>query len=349
MIFSTQSTHKLLAGISQASQILVRESQTVKLDRDSFNEAYLMHTSTSPQYSIIASCDVAAAMMEAPGGTALVEESILEALDFRRAMRKVDQEWGKDWWFQVWGPEEFSDDGIGSREDWVIRAEDNWHGFGNLASGFNMLDPIKATIVTPGLSLEGKFGETGIPASIVTKYLAEHGVIVEKCGLYSFFIMFTIGITKGRWNTLLTALQQFKDDYDKIQPIWRILPEFAAANPRYEGAGLKDLCQGIHEAYKGHDVARLTTEMYLSDMQPAMKPSDAFAMMAHREIERVSIDELEGRVTAILLTPYPPGIPLLIPGERFNRTIVDYLRFVRDFNDRFPALKLTVTDWSKQS
>ena len=45
------------------------------------------------------------------------------------------------------------------------------------------------------------------------------------------------------------------------------------------------------------------------------------------------IDELEGRVTSILLTPYPPGIPLLIPGERFNRTIVDYLKFARDFND----------------
>ena len=78
MIFSTQSTHKLLAGLSQASQILVRESQTVQLDQDAFNEAYLMHTSTSPQYSIIASCDVAAAMMEPPGGTALVEESILD-------------------------------------------------------------------------------------------------------------------------------------------------------------------------------------------------------------------------------------------------------------------------------
>ena len=70
-----------------------------------FNEAYLMHTSTSPQYAIIASCDVAAAMMEPPGGTALVEESILEALDFRRAMRKVDDEWGQDWWFKVWGPD----------------------------------------------------------------------------------------------------------------------------------------------------------------------------------------------------------------------------------------------------
>ena len=342
LIFSTQSTHKLLAGLSQASQILVQESETVQLDRDSFNEAYLMHISTSPQYAIIASCDIAAAMMEPPGGTALVEESIMEALDFRRAMKKIDKEWGQDWWFQVWGPEEFAEEGVGSRDDWMINGKDQWHGFGKIASGFNMLDPIKATIVTPGLAMDGQFGETGIPASIVTKYLAEHGVIVEKAGLYSFFIMFTIGITKGRWNTLLTALQQFKDDYDKNQPMWRILPEFTAANPRYERIGLRNLCQQIHDMYKSHDVARLTTEMYLSDMQPAMKPSDAFAKMAHREIERVAIDRLEGRVTAILLTPYPPGIPLLIPGERFNKTIVDYLKFARDFNEKFPGFETDV-------
>ncbi|KQQ86336.1 arginine/lysine/ornithine decarboxylase [Massilia sp. Leaf139] len=342
MIFSTQSTHKLLAGLSQASQVLVRESESVQLDQDAFNEAFLMHTSTSPQYSIIASCDVAAAMMEAPGGTALVEESILEALDFRRAMKKVDAEYGEDWWFKVWGPDVEGEEGIGEQKDWMIRAEDDWHGFGNLAEGFNMLDPIKSTIVTPGLSLDGKFGETGIPASIVTKYLAEHGVIIEKCGLYSFFIMFTIGITKGRWNTLVTALQQFKDDYDKNQPMWRVMPQFAAANPRYETRGLRDLCTSIHTFYKQYDVARLTTEMYLSDMVPAMKPSDAFAKMARRDIERVAIEDLEGRTTAILLTPYPPGIPLLIPGERFNKTIVDYLRFARDFNERFPGFETDV-------
>src|SRR5690606_10642561 len=92
MVFSTQSTHKLLAGLSQASQILVQDSEKHKLDRHRFNEAFLMHTSTSPQYAIIASCDVAAAMMEPPGGTALVEESIFESLEFRRAMRKVDEE-----------------------------------------------------------------------------------------------------------------------------------------------------------------------------------------------------------------------------------------------------------------
>ncbi|MFM8391479.1 MAG: Orn/Lys/Arg decarboxylase N-terminal domain-containing protein [Methylophilaceae bacterium] len=343
MVFSTQSTHKLLAGLSQASQILVQDAQEIKLDRDVFNESYLMHTSTSPQYSIIASCDVAASMMEAPGGTALVEESIMEALDFRRAMRKVDEEWGADWWFKVWGPNDLSEEGIEEREAWMLKGNERWHGFGNLAEGFNMLDPIKATIITPGLDVDGDFSdEFGIPAAIVTKYLAEHGVIVEKTGLYSFFIMFTIGITKGRWNTLVAALQQFKDDYDKNQPLWKVLPEFIVKYPRYELIGLKDLCNQIHEIYKNNDVARLTTEMYLSNMVPAMKPTDAFSKMAHREIDRVPIDELEGRITAVLLTPYPPGIPLLIPGERFNSIIVNYLRFAREFNERFPGFETDV-------
>ena len=156
VVFATHSTHKLLAGLSQASQITVQDAQTRQLDRNVFNEAYLMHTSTSPQYAIIASCDVAAAMMEPPGGTALVEESILEAMHFRRAMRKVESEYGKnDWWFKVWGPNRLAVDGIGHRDDWLLESNDDWHGFGELADGFNMLDPIKATVVTPGLDISG--------------------------------------------------------------------------------------------------------------------------------------------------------------------------------------------------
>ena len=353
VVYATQSIHKLLAGISQASHVLVQDSQTTKLDFNLFNEAYLMHTSTSPQYSIIASCDVAAAMMEPPGGTALVEESIVEALNFRRAMRKVEEDFGKDdWWFQVWGPQDLTDEGIGRADDWIIRNKkgkggkaakaDSWHGFGELADGFNMLDPIKSTIVTPGLKLDGTFGKTGIPASIVTKYLAEHGVVVEKTGLYSFFIMFTIGITKGRWNTMLTALQQFKDDYEKNQPMWRILPEFCQQHKVYERMGLRDLCQHVHELYAKYDIARLTTEMYLSELTPAMKPSDAYAHIARRRTERVEIDNLEGRVTVGLVTPYPPGIPLLIPGEVFNKKIVDYLIFAREFSKLCPGFETDI-------
>jgi arginine/lysine/ornithine decarboxylase len=77
-------------------------------------------------------------------------------------------------------------------------------------------------------------------------------------------------------------------------------------------------------------------------MEPAMKPSDAFACIAHKKTERVEIDRLEGRVSTTLLTPYPPGIPLLIPGERFNKRIVDYLRFTRAFNQAFPGFDTDV-------
>ncbi|GGG79779.1 lysine decarboxylase [Salipiger pallidus] len=352
--YATQSVHKLLAGISQASHVLVQDAEEVPLDRHLFNESYLMHTSTSPQYSIIASCDVAAAMMEPPGGTALVEESIVESLEFRRAMAKVEEEYGDDWWFQVWGPEDFdhNQDGMGRTRDWVLKrtdaegveptGSDSWHGFGDMAPGFNMLDPIKATIITPGLNLDGRFEDWGIPASIVSKYLAEHGVVVEKTGLYSFFIMFTIGITKGRWNTLLTALQQFKDDFARNQPLWRVMPEFCKTQPRYESMGLRDLCDHVHAQYAKYDVAVLSTEMYLSDLTPAMKPADAFAHIARRTTERVSIDDLEGRITTSLVTPYPPGIPLLIPGEVFNRKIVEYLKFNREFARECPGFETDI-------
>ena len=114
------------------------------------------------------------------------------------------------------------------------------------------------------------------------------------------------------------------------------------AHPQYEKMGLKDLCQAMHEAYAKGDIARLTTDVYQSDLHPAMKPSDAFAYIARRETERVDIDNLEGRITTALLTPYPPGIPLLIPGERFNRKIVQYLKFTREFNAAFPGFATDV-------
>ena len=342
MVFATQSTHKLLASLSQASQILVRDSDSHNLDRESFNEAFLMHTSTSPQYAIIASCDVAAAMMEPPAGTALVEEAINEALDFRRAMRQIAMESGDGWWFRVWGPDALAEDGIGTRADWLLDSREAWHGFGSIATGFNMLDPIKVTILTPGIDIDGNFSGIGIPAAVVTKYLAQHGIVVEKTGLYSFFVMFTIGITKGRWNTLVTSLQQFRDDFENDVSLCRALPDFVVRHAQYRDMSLRELCMAIHDTYHQNDVARLTMAMYSSLPVPAMIPADAYAKIAHAEVEHLDIELCEGRVAASLLTPYPPGIPLLVPGERFNWAIVQFLRFSRTFNERFPGFETDI-------
>jgi hypothetical protein len=98
----------------------------------------------------------------------------------------------------------------------------------------------------------------------------------------------------------------------------------------------------VHELYAKYDIARLTTEMYLSDLKPAMKPSDAYAHIAQRKTERVEIDHLVGRTTVGLVTPYPPGIPLLIPGEVFNKKIVDYLVFAREFAKECPGFETDI-------
>jgi arginine decarboxylase len=121
--------------------------------------------------------------------------------------------------------------------------------------------------------------------------------------------------------------------------MWRILPEFCQKHPHYEKMGLRDLCQHVHNLYAKYDIARLTTDMYLSSLEPAMAPSDAYAHIARRKTDRVEIDHLEGRITVGLVTPYPPGIPLLIPGEVFNKRIVDYLKFNREFAKECPGFE----------
>ncbi len=83
-------------------------------------------------------------------------------------------------------------------------------------------------------------------------------------------------------------------------------------------------------------------------MVPAMTPAAAYAKMAHWEVDRVPVDDLQERVSAVLLTPYPPGIPLLIPGERVNASIVRYLKFAREFNRRFPGFETDIHGLVKQ-
>ena len=297
MVFSTQSTHKLLAGLSQASQILVQDSENRKLDRDIFNEAYLMHTSTSPQYAIIASCDVAAAMMEAPGGTALVEESIAEALDFRRAMRKVDEEWGADWWFKVWGPDDLSEEGIEEREAWMLKPGERWHGFGKLAEGFNMLDPIKATVITPGLDVDGDFadmGHSGGDRHQVPRRARRHRREVRPLlVLHHVHHRHHQGPLEHDGDRAAAVQGRLRQEPAAVEGAARVRRQASALRAHRPARSVPADSRRL----QANDVARLTTEMYLSDMIPAMRPADAFARMAHREIERVPIDELEGRVT----------------------------------------------------
>ncbi|WP_350446640.1 arginine/lysine/ornithine decarboxylase [Pseudomonas solani] len=342
LVFTTHSTHKLLAAFSQASMIHVQDGGARQLDRDRFNEAFMMHISTSPQYGIIASLDVASAMMEGPAGRSLIQETFDEALSFRRALANVWQTLdAKDWWFDIWEPPQVEGAEAVATGDWVLEPGADWHGFGEVAGDYVLLDPIKVTLVTPGLSADGKLGEQGIPAAVVGKFLWERGLVVEKTGLYSFLVLFSMGITKGKWSTLLTELLEFKRSYDANAPLTSALPSVARADAaRYQGLGLRDLCDQLHACYRDNATAKAMRRMYTALPELAIKPSEAYDKLVRGEVEAVPIEQLQGRIAAVMLVPYPPGIPLIMPGERFTaqtRSIIDYLAFARTFDSAFPG------------
>jgi arginine decarboxylase len=345
--FATHSTHKLLAALSQASMIHIQNAENRKLDMPRFNDAFMMHTSTSPQYGIIASCDVAAAMMEQPAGRAIVQETIDEALTFRRAVTAVRQQLKKgSWWFDVWQPEAVAKKPADKKDLWVLNPKDRWHGFEALAENHVLVDPIKVTILTPGLSADGSMQEHGIPAAVVTKFLSSRRIEIEKTGLYSFLVLFSMGITKGKWSTLVTELLNFKDLYDTNAPLKRVLPALAEAHPSaYANKGLKDLCEQVHSVYKEDNVPKAQKDMYTTLPEMAMRPADAYDKLVRGQVESVEIDDLMGRTLAVMLVPYPPGIPLIMPGERITKatkSIQDYLLYARDFDRKFPGFETDI-------
>jgi len=356
IIFTTHSTHKLLAAFSQASMIHVRNAATRELDAERFNEAFMMHTTTSPHYGVIAACDVASKMMEGAAGQSLVQEMHDEAIAFRRAMLHVREDLGRDdWWFSVWQPDKLERSlakgdapapMVAKRSEWYLQPDAHWHGFDGLVEDYVLIDPIKVTLLTPGLSIDGEIGQRGIPAAVLSKFLWTRGITVEKTNLYSVLFLFSMGITKGKWSTLVTELMAFKELYDANAPLSRALPGLAADYPvAYAGWGLRDLCQALHEFNREFAVPKVMREMYVDLPEPVMTPAEAYDHLVRGQIERVDIEAISGRIAGTMLVPYPPGIPTIMPGERFGASdepIIQSLRIAREQNARFPGFESDV-------
>ncbi|EFB2517088.1 lysine decarboxylase, partial [Escherichia coli] len=238
VIYETQSTHKLLAAFSQASMIHVKGD----VNEETFNEAYMMHTTTSPHYGIVASTETAAAMMKGNAGNRLIDGSIQRAIKFRKEIKRLKME-SDGWFFDVWQP-----DHIDTTECWPLRSDSTWHGFKNIDNEHMYLDPIKVTLLTPGMEKDGTMSDFGIPASIVAKYLDEHGIVVEKTGPYNLLFLFSIGIDKTKALSLLRALTDFKRAFDLNLRVKNMLPSLYREDPEfYENMRIQELAQNIHK------------------------------------------------------------------------------------------------------
>ncbi len=340
LVFSTQSTHKVLAAFSQASMVHLKEGQTQKLDPDRFNEAFMMHSSTSPWYGIIASCDVAARMMRGAAGRTLVDETLNEAASFRAAITGIGRRFAEagDWWFRLWEPDQAGLDQAG----WTLAPGSDWHGFDDISPGFSLLDPMKVTILCPGLDDLSDAG--GIPAPIVARFLWSRGIVVEKIGTYHFLILFTLGVTRGKWSNLVTELLAFRAHYAANSKLADVLPDLLRDHPgQYERMGLRDLCAAQHHAYRAGRALDVQNAMFAQLPEAAMTPQQAHAALVGGHVEQVGLDDLHGRVLARMVVPYPPGIALIVPGERVSDPrIIDYLRFAAEWDRQFPGFETDI-------
>ena len=356
-IFTTTSTHKLLAALSQASLINVRDGRN-PVEHARFNEAFMMHASTSPQYAIITSNEISAAMMDGVGGLTLTTELITEAVAFRKALCPAhrDATTKGDWMFRTWNADQVTDPATGRKiafadapdellitnpDCWILHPGEAWHGFKDLEDGYCMLDPIKVSVVTPGLATDGSFEKMGIPATLVTAYLDQRAIQVEKTTDFTILFLFSLGVTKGKYGTLINALLHFKEDYDTNAPLNEVLIAAAAGAPkRYAGMGLRDLADEMFAQMQETNQLQVQDAAYSTLPVPVFTPSDTYSKLVHNEVEHVAIDKMANRIVATGVVPYPPGIPMLMPGENVggdNSPYLGYLRALQAWDRRFPS------------
>ena len=361
-VFATHSTHKLLAALSQSSFIHVRNGRN-PVEHSRFNEAYAAQATTSPLYAMAASNEMSAAMMDGPGGRSLLNEVLLEAVHFRKALAKAHDEFtGKgEWFFEPWNSPTVTDPESGREyrfpeapdellvnepSCWTLKADEDWHGFEGLPDDWCLLDPVKPGILCPGMGMDGRMGETGVPAAVVSSYLEARGIIPSRTTDFMILPLFSIGVTKGKWGSLINALLNFKSDYDANLRLKDVLPKLVAADPdRYEGMGLRDLGERMFAHMKENRVDRWQAEAFGSLPHPDLPPREAFFRLQEGEADLLPLAEAAGKTSGVGLIPYPPGIPIVMPGENLGAADgpwISYLRALEEFGRAFPGFEKVV-------
>ena len=368
-IFAVQSTHKMLAAFSMGSMVHIKLSPRAPLDFDQFNESFMMHGTTSPFYPLIASLDVAAAMMDEPAGPTLMEETIQDAISFRQAMSSIAHRLreaepnGAGWFFRIYQPEMVTDPETGETvlfeeaEDellvnqsscWTLKPGEDWHGYQDedIANDYCMLDPAKVTILTPGVNAQGVIQEWGIPAAVITEFLDSRRVEIARTGDYTVLVLFSVGTSKGKWGSLLENLFEFKRLYDSEAALEEALPELVSKCPaRYRNLSVKELSDDMHRVMIDLNLAGLVNEACDEDFDPILTPAQTYQKLLRNQTEKIRFSEMAGRIAAVMLVPYPPGIPMSMPGERLggpDSPVIRLILAMEEFGKRFPGFEREV-------
>lgn len=334
-VYATHSTHKSLSALRQASMIHVRDQDFNALTRDAFGEAFLTHTSTSPNQQLLASLDLARRQVDIEGFQ-LVRQVYDMALVFRHRVRK-DRLISK--WFRILDesdlvPEEFRASSVSSYREVRQGALAEWNEAWR--SDQFVLDATRVTLFVGATGMNGyDFRE---------KILMERfGIQINKTSINSVLLIFTIGVTWSSVHYLLDVLRRVATDFDRIQK------EASAADRALQRRHVEEITEDLPHLpdFSEFDVAfRPVDECNFGDMRSAFYAGYEESDREHVLIGTAGRRLAEGKnlVSTTFVVPYPPGFPVLVPGQVVSKEIVYFLAQldVKEIHGYNPDLGLSV-------
>ncbi|QPB41593.1 ornithine decarboxylase SpeF [Rodentibacter haemolyticus] len=347
-IIVTQSVHKQQAGFSQASQIHKKDKhikgQSRYVNHKRFNNAFMLHASTSPFYPLFATLDVNAKIQGSAAGRRLWHDCVKVGIEARKLVLNNCELIrpfipttikGKKW--QDYDTEEIAT----NLEFFKFHPTDTWHKFEGYEDEQYFVDPCKFLLTTPGISLEtGEYESFGIPATILANYLRENGIIPEKCDLNSILFLLTPAETLTKMQTLVAQIALFEKHIKQNSLLQDVLPTVYQNNEeRYRGYTIRQLCQEMHDLYVSRNVKQLQKDLFRKATLPeyAMNPRDANIELIRNNVELVSLTDIVGRIAAEGALPYPPGVLCVVPGERWSTTAQQYFLALEEGINTLPG------------
>ncbi|OBG76134.1 amino acid decarboxylase, partial [Mycobacterium sp. E3298] len=334
-VYATHSTHKSLSALRQASMIHVRDQDFNALNRDAFGEAFLTHTSTSPNQQLLASLDLARRQVDIEGFQ-LVRQTYDMALVFRHRVRR-DRLISK--WFRILDesdlvPEEFRASSVSSYREVRQGALAEWNEAWR--SDQFVLDATRVTLFV------GKTGMNGY--DFREKILMERfGIQINKTSINSVLLIFTIGVTWSSVHYLLDVLRRVATDFDRAENAASV------ADRALQERHVEEITQDLPHLpdFSEFDVAfRPVDACVFGDMRSAFYAGYEESDREHVLIGMAGRRLAEGKtlVSTTFVVPYPPGFPVLVPGQVVSKEIIYFLAQldVKEIHGYNPDLGLSV-------
>jgi len=313
-VYATQSTHKTLSSLRQGSMIHIFDEQFSRKAEDSFLEAYKTHTSTSPNYQILASLDAGRRQVQFEGYE-MVEKAIEMAMVLRSKIRTHPR---LKKYFDVLTvknniPEAYRKSGISeyfNPETGWTRMEEAW------TEDEFVLDPTKINLY---------IGKTGVDGdTFKNHYLMDRfGIQINKTSRNTVLFMTNIGTTRSSVAYLISVLLKIADQLDE---------ERAAMSP----AQLKIMEKNIHSLTKEPpplpDFSHFHASFQAVPGVPGGNMREAyFLAYDDTRCEYIRRSECKAKmeagreiVSASFVIPYPPGFPILVPGQVLSKEILEF-------------------------